>query len=151
MAKHLFCKQKTRSSNLRSNFTMPPKENGEIAEAKALAALKEKGYTVSIPFGENARYDVIIDDGELTKVQIKKGWKHNGGINFSTKSTSYNSDGGSSRSYTKSEIDCFVVVYEDSIYQIPIEETPSSIMKLRVDPPENNTTKSINFAENYEL
>lgn len=130
---------------------MPPKENGEIAEAKAIAELKERGYTVSIPFGENARYDAIIEDGELTKIQIKKGWMKNGVIFFGTESTYYNSNGSNEKGYNESEIDTFIVVYEDSIFQVPVEEASKGKMRLRVDPPKNNQTKGINFAENFEL
>lgn len=31
--------------------------------ARAMVALQEAGFRISIPFGENARYDLVIDDG----------------------------------------------------------------------------------------
>ena len=43
------------------------------------AALIEAGYAVSKPFGENQRYDLVIDDGEtLARVQVKTGRLRNG-------------------------------------------------------------------------
>ncbi|MBA3382696.1 MAG: hypothetical protein H0T97_12665 [Actinobacteria bacterium] len=29
-----------------------------------MIALREAGYIIAIPFGENTRYDLVVDDGE---------------------------------------------------------------------------------------
>jgi len=39
------------------------KRIGDISEAAVIWALVRMGYNISIPFGENHRYDVLIDDG----------------------------------------------------------------------------------------
>ena len=49
---------------------------GNEAEAMILAALIERGYDVSVPFGSGQPYDLVIDLGgfDLLKVQCKTGW-----------------------------------------------------------------------------
>ena len=45
------------------------KQKGDIGEAKCLAKMIELGIPVSLPFGDNQRYDMIIDvNGELKKI-----------------------------------------------------------------------------------
>ena len=51
---------------------MNSKDKGNIGEAIMLAEFIKRGIQVSIPFGDNARYDLIIDlNGKLYKVQVK--------------------------------------------------------------------------------
>ena len=48
------------------------KRIGNIGEAKAISWLVEHGISVSIPFGDNERYDLVIDNnGSLERVQVK--------------------------------------------------------------------------------
>ena len=51
---------------------MNSKSKGNLGEIKVASEFIKWGCTVSFPFGDNARYDLIIDDGkELKKVQVK--------------------------------------------------------------------------------
>lgn len=51
---------------------MNSKNKGNIGEALALAEFVKRGIQVSIPFGDNARYDLIADfNGKLQKIQVK--------------------------------------------------------------------------------
>lgn len=37
-----------------------------------MVALREMGYAISVPFGENTRYDLVIDDGlRLARVTMQ--------------------------------------------------------------------------------
>jgi len=48
-----------------------------------MLALREAGFAVLVPFGENTRYDLVIDDGErLARVQCKTGRLRSGAIVF---------------------------------------------------------------------
>jgi hypothetical protein len=50
-----------------------PKAVGDRCVLAAMLALQEAGFRTSIPLGENARYDLVIDDGTtLSRVQCKK-------------------------------------------------------------------------------
>lgn len=45
------------------------KQKGNLTELQCIAAFYELGYSVSIPYGENSRYDLIADiNGRLIKV-----------------------------------------------------------------------------------
>ena len=37
---------------------------GELSQAYIIARLIEIGYNVLVPYGDNLRYDLIIEDGE---------------------------------------------------------------------------------------
>ena len=51
---------------------MNTKDKGNIGEAVILAEFMKKGIPVSIPFGDNARYDLIAEfNGKLNKIQVK--------------------------------------------------------------------------------
>ena len=48
------------------------KSIGDLAELKVITDLTERGFDVSIPFGDNCKYDLIVDiNGSLKKVQVK--------------------------------------------------------------------------------
>ena len=46
---------------------------GELSQAYIIARLIEIGYNVLVPYGDNLRYDLIIEDseGKLQRVQCK--------------------------------------------------------------------------------
>ena len=51
---------------------MNSKDKGNIGEAITLAEFTKRGIQVSIPFGDNARYDLIADfNNKLNKIQVK--------------------------------------------------------------------------------
>ncbi|MBV9158409.1 MAG: hypothetical protein JO097_19265 [Acidobacteriaceae bacterium] len=129
------------------------KSIGDLAEAHALVALMRAGYHVSIPFGENNRYDLIVErDGVLSRVQVKAGRVRGGAVLFNCYSSHAHRGGSSCRSYT-GEIDFFAVYCIDNevVYLIPIEELAAKGGSLRVEPTKNNQTKRIRWAESYAL
>lgn len=67
---------------------MDAHRKGELTEAAVLAELKRHGIPVLTPFGDNQRYDMVVETpaGELLTLQIKTGRLSNGIITFHTKS-----------------------------------------------------------------
>lgn len=50
------------------------KRVGDLSELRLMHDLVRAGYLVSIPFGENHRYDLVIEkDGVFKSVQVKTG------------------------------------------------------------------------------
>lgn len=131
------------------------KAKGNLTELQCITAFYELGYQVSIPYGENSRYDFIADiNGKLIRIQVKTASickDTEGAISFSTRSTRINSTRNISRSYTKEEIDYFATYWENKCYLIPINETASTKKTLRFNPPKNGQIKGIKFATEYEL
>ena len=129
------------------------KQKGNLTELQCITAFYELGYQVSIPYGENSRYDFIADiNGKLIKVQVKTSSKKDDGksFEFSCRSTRVNAQGSLSRTYTAEEIDYFCTYFNGKCYLIPISECSRS-KKLRLEPPANNRKVGINMAIDYEL
>lgn len=81
------------------------------------------GYNVSVPLGEDCKYDMIADiDGILIRIQVKSCVVNNNSISISLASTSLKSDGINKRFYSKNNIDFFATYYNDKMYMIPVEE-----------------------------
>lgn len=131
------------------------KEKGNLTELKCLTSFYELGHKVSIPYGENCRYDFILDvNGHLLKIQCKTSRTEDDGDSFlfSCKSTRKNNNSKAHTvKYTKEEIDYFATYFNNQCYLIPVEECGSQEKRLRIIPPKNGQVKGINFAKDYEL
>jgi hypothetical protein len=141
-----------------------PKQNnktiGERSEAIIMAKLLEVGYGVLMPFGDNRRYDLVIEDadGKFYRIQCKTARLMNGGacINFATASTYYHTKAGKTgfgrRGY-RGEIDYFAVYSPDTrgVYLVPIDHVGTTSAKLRLAPTGNRQEKHVRWAKDYEL
>ncbi|WP_435344355.1 group I intron-associated PD-(D/E)XK endonuclease [Haloarchaeobius sp. HRN-SO-5] len=134
---------------------MNPSRRGDETEATLLGLLMEVGCSVSVPFGDSDRYDLIVDDGtELHRVQCKTGSWVNGTVRFNLYSSTVGTDGRVDADYTPEEVDAYAVhaPEQDESYWVPIAETGCGEMRLRVDEPHPKApTSKINWANDYEL
>ena len=83
------------------------KGRGQIAEMEFMLAAAKKGFGVGKPFGDNERYDCVVDaGGHLWRVQVKLSTaKHHRG--FAVRASWRNSHRG--MPYTRAQIDFMVV------------------------------------------
>lgn len=128
------------------------KQKGNLTELQCLSAFVEQGCSVSIPYGDNSKYDFIADiDGKLFKIQVKTAsLKTDGAIKFSCRSTHVNCKGTVNERYSKEDVDFFATYWDNQCYLIPINEC--SVEKtLRFTLPKNGQTKGISFAKDYIL
>lgn len=135
---------------------MDTKEKGDLAEAKAVAMLMEAGFTVSLPTTEHCRYDIVADDGEcLYKLQVKCGRRDDYRVVFNTSDIRSNRTGSRRRTYTKNDIDAFLVYDQDrdNWLWVPVEEATDSAMTIRVEEPDSKFAGSstANYAEDYQV
>jgi hypothetical protein len=124
---------------------------GDRSEVRVLSAFVESGYNVSIPFGENHRYDFIAEDedGRLLKIQVKTGRLRDGAVRFNGFSSHSHRGGATTRRY-HGEVDFFAVYCPDTdeVYVIP--EADACIRPyLRIEAPKNNMKKLIRWASDY--
>ena len=129
------------------------KQRGNLTELQCITAFYELGYKVSLPYGEDSRYDFIADiNGKLIRVQVKtcKPSIDQDIISFSCRSTRINSNGYYERQYTSQEIDYFCTYYQNKCYLIPISECSKGKV-LRFLKTKNNQAKGVSYAEDYEL
>src|SRR5579875_2223821 len=104
-----------------------------------MLALKEQGFDVFLPFGENTRCDLIADNGcKLSRVQCKTGRLRSGAVVFRTCSTYGHHPNPKivRRSYI-GEIDEFGIYCPETgaVYLIPIDDiVATTVARFRVEP-----------------
>jgi hypothetical protein len=131
------------------------KSIGDLSEAMVIAVLVRHGYLISIPFGENHRYDLIADDGErLLRIQVKTGRLRDGIIKFACSSMHYHRRTGrlACRSYF-GQIEYLAVFCPGTgkVYLVPESELVATQGHLRIAPPRNRQARKIRWAAEYEL
>lgn len=129
------------------------KYKGNLTELLCLAAFTKLGYQISIPYGDHARYDFIVDiNNKLYRIQCKTATECAKGVYvFSCRSTAANRSRVASRSYTNNEIDYFATIIENECYLVPINETGGRSKRLRFVPPKNNRKAGVSYAEEYHI
>ena len=138
-------------------YIMNTKQIGNLVELQCATILYELGCSVSIPFGNSNKYDLIIDwNDKLYKIQCKhsKEFLTDKGspdyISFSCQWQSHNmTNGYSKQKYLANEIDYFATYYNGKCYLIPQNECSTQKI-LRINPPKNNQTKGVSFLKDYE-
>lgn len=131
---------------------------GNVTEMECMLECMKLGVQVSIPFGEDSRYDFIMDyNGKLYRIQSKHcseivdDYNKVVAVKFKTvRQSGSNSSIHTRTKYTKEEIDYFSTSYEGKCYLVPVEQCSNEKI-LRIIPPKNGQTKGISFLENYEL
>ena len=135
-----------------------PKVVGDASEAMIIARLVQAGKMILLPFGENHRYDLVLDEGDrFIKVQCKTGRLKNGVVLFPTCSTTYHFPKNQpstfyQRDYAK-DADLFGVYCpdNDSVYLVPVAEVGKRAASLRLEPSRNGQAKRIRWAKDYYL
>jgi phage-related protein len=132
---------------------LSPKARGELTEAIVLAKLIEYGYSVSMPFGDNRRYDMVVDDGrQLHRVQVKtaRDGERAGTIEFNT--ASVHPISGRKTRYT-GQIEAFVAYHPGThtFYWVPVLDCHGDRLTLRIAPAKNGQTTGTRLAEPYVL
>ena len=128
------------------------KQKGNLTELQCITYFYQLGYHCSIPYGENSRYDFILDvNNHLYKIQVKSctELKNGNAIQFSCRSTRVNTKGAVHRFYTSEEVDFFATYYNGICYLIPQNECSNS-KTLRFAPTKSGKVKGVNFAKDYE-
>ena len=131
---------------------MNTKVKGNKAESVILSELVKQNIPVMIPFGDNEKYDFVIDLHDSFKsVQVKYGTYANGCITadirhrIGAKRIKYETYAG--------KVDYIGIWCEaiDKSYLVPILFANKTVITLRIDKPKNNSVKRIVWAKDYEL
>ena len=134
---------------------MNSKDKGNISEARALFEFQKMGIPVLIPWGDNLRYDLVIElKGKFFKVQVKTANEEvNGGIVCYTRSSTNHTTNKKFSTY-ENDVDYFVFYNQirDIIAIVPIQDIGNNkTITLRIEPTKNNQTKNIKFFEDYSF
>lgn len=127
-----------------------PKEVGERSEGVILAKLLLAGKVVLQPFGDNQRYDLVVDEGgQFIRIQCKTGHVKNGVIIFNSCSTHYHRGKGWSGYHDEADVFAVYVPKLEQVYILPVKDVPSQKVYLRLEPPKNGQTKGVRMASDY--
>lgn len=128
------------------------KDVGDETEAKIISAAIGAGYSVAIPFGDNDKYDLVLDDGdELLRIQCKTAWENKSQtIRFNTHSQTTKSGSYHEETYQE-KIDAFLVRYpaSEQLFWVDADDATDQKMELRFDGTIDHP--SINWASEYEV
>jgi len=126
------------------------KSEGDIAELSALFNFSKNGYLVSIPYGENCPYDLIVESPtrRLYRIQVRKTtWKKNGVLEVPIRTISKNHV----RTIDLSRIEAFAVFDGTDLYIVPIKDFKNctAAFSLRRTETKNKQKKNIRMARDY--
>ena len=125
-------------------------KKGLLTELKILQWAIEHNISVSIPFGEKERYDMIWDIyNHLLRIQVKTP-KIADELGETLTFNCYSVSNGKKHKYTKEEIDFFAIYYNEQVYLIPIEECSIS-KKIRLADSRDTAkyANKVNWAKDY--
>lgn len=109
------------------------KNQGDNAELRFMLLNHDLGYIISKPFGDNAKYDLILDTGnELQRVQVKSTSRRDTSSGMDCYNCLVCSGSGSKQKYLEKDID-YIAIYvipENAWYKIPIKEIKGKTVKL---------------------
>ena len=130
------------------------KSKGNVGETMILCEFVKMGVQVYIPYGDNARYDLIADfNGKLNKIQVKY-------CNSITENGSYNCHCISSKNHTTNkrcdhyndDVDyiAFYIAPINKCLLVPIDIVGKRTrMYFRVNEPKNKQKHKIYYIEDY--
>jgi hypothetical protein len=132
-----------------------PKDIGDKTALAVMLALRMSGRTVLTPFGENTRYDLVVEDeGIFARVQCKTGRFRAGAVCYKTSSSyAHHPSPKTRRCGYRGEIDYFGVYCAETggVYLVPVDDVPTTEASLRVDSALNGQGEGIRRAEAYEV
>jgi hypothetical protein len=133
-----------------------PKDVGDRSTLAVMLGLRQRGYTLLLPFGENTRYDLVIEDAPFfARVQCKTGRLRSGAVIFRTCSSyAHHPNPRDLRRDYHGQVDYFGVFCPDTggIYLVPMEDLPCRTQaSLRVTPPRNAQVRGVRYARDYEI
>ena len=136
------------------------KEMGERSEAIIIGRLVYSGYTVLKPYGENQRYDLVIEDADrqFWRVQCKTAWlsKDQNTIIFNPCSNhdAYTWQKNTMmRRHYRGDVEYFAVYSPDidKVYLIPVDHVGTTQASIRLVATKNNQQHGVHKAQDYEL
>lgn len=138
---------------------MNTKDKGSLVEAKIMTKFLTMGYKVSLPWGENSSYDMVVDTGDaLLRVQCKKSRMVNGSLCFNIGSVQYTKE---KKKHTKisckhDKIDAFATYCDETAgyYLIPVVDLLECKheCRLRHDPlPPLHKEREVKWSRDYEI
>ena len=135
---------------------MNSKNKGNIGEAIVLAEFTKRNIQVCIPFGDNARYDLVAEfNGKLNKIQVKYCGQETINNSFEcpcVSSTNHTTNKHLSTYENDVDYMAFYIIAIDKTLLVPIDKISGrKTITFRTELPKNGQRIGINFVEDYLL
>ena len=131
---------------------MNTKDKGNVGELVILSEFVKRGVPVSIPYGDNTRYDLIAEfNGKLNKIQVKYCSQVTKEGSILCKSASVNRDTGKRSTY-ESEVDylAFYIKPWDMACLVPMSEIKKkTTFTIRNSPTKNGQSVGVHYVDDY--
>lgn len=132
---------------------------GIVTELQCIKDFISLGYHCSIPYGDCARYDIVVDiDNKLYRIQCKtSSWSKDTAqekvaFDFDARTTTVNTKKTIRKLYTSKEIDFFYTYFEGKSYLIPMSEMEGKTsFRMRYKYPSSGQKQGIHLEKDYEL
>lgn len=118
----------------------------------------EKGFIVSIPYGNTSRYDLLVDAGKnkYFRIQCKTAHQNeNGSYTINTSNQQFTATARKTKYYDENQIDFICSIIENELVVIPVEmisNCKSKIFRSHNFPPLNNSCNSTcNWVDDYTI
>ena len=116
------------------------------------------GFQCSTPFGDDCKYDLVVDlNGKFVRIQCKHSrWSKDTAIKnvafeISTCCQTTNTKKTTRHKYTDEQIDYFYTWFNGKGYLVSIKEAVGTSFRWRYEYPDKNQKQGIHIASNYEL
>lgn len=133
---------------------------GMITELQCIKDFISLGYHCLIPYGDCARYDVVVDiNNKLYRIQCKTSrWSPNTAkekvaFEIATRTTTTtNTKRNTYKTYSEDEVDLFYTCFNGKSYLVPVSEIAGkSAFRWRYEYPPTGQKQGIHLAKDYEL
>lgn len=132
---------------------------GIVTELECIKGFVGLGYQCSVPYGDTARYDVIVDiNDKLYKIQCKSSsWstdtaQEKVAFGFDARTSTTNTKGTKRKLYSENEVDFFYTFFEGKSYLVPFSEmSGKSAFRFRYEYPPTGQKQNIHLERDYLL
>ena len=127
---------------------------GLTTELICMQKFIELGYIVSVPYGNNSRYDLLVDNGTtIWKIQCKTAkLNENGSYTIQTCNKVSTTTQRRVKHYTKDEIDFIASVVQNQLVIIPVELIEKTASKVfRIELPKHGAKSNCNLIEDFTV
>ena len=127
-------------------------QKGLLTELRCAEKFIELGFSVSFPYGNADRYDMLVDTGSrIFRVQVKTAsLNENGSYTVSTVTSVATSSTRYKKHYDETQIDLLVTIINNQlVFMTPEFVQKSSVRVFRVELPKYGSKSNCNLIEDF--
>lgn len=128
---------------------------GLTTELKCMGKFIEYGFIVSVPYGNNSRYDLLLDGGNGKYIRIQCKTAHlneNGSYTINTANSVSTISKRTVKHYDSTQIDFIVSIIEEQLVIIPVNLISNSKSKIfRTELPKFGAKSSCNLIQDFTV